>query len=69
MYWVAISSSTPQEREEKWTSIVNHIINVHIHEENKIFLKCCHDHLEREWIKSGNLFFHSKELHCAICMI
>ena len=34
----------------KWTSIVNHLVNIHTHEGNKIFLKCGHDDLDREWI-------------------
>ena len=34
MYWVAISRQSPAEREEKWLSLLNHIVNVHVHKEN-----------------------------------
>ena len=53
MYWVAISSSTATEREEKWKSLINHIVNVHVHEENKVFTRCTHEVIEREWLKQG----------------
>ena len=53
MYWVASSSTTGDEREEKWLSIANHIANIHVYPENKIFSKCTHDVIEREWLKEG----------------
>ena len=34
-------------------SLLNHIVNAHVHEKNKIFLKCTHDTVEREWLKQG----------------
>jgi hypothetical protein len=41
------------EREEKWLSNANHIANIHVHPENKIFTKCTHDVLEQAWLKEG----------------
>jgi hypothetical protein len=51
---VANSSASPLEREEKWVSITNHIADVHVHQGNKVFLKCCHEGIERRWLKKGN---------------
>ncbi len=53
MYWVASSSKTNDEKEEKWKSITNHVFNVHVHKGNKIFTKCTHAVLERAWLKQG----------------
>ena len=53
MYWVANSSETVDEREEKWLSIVNHIVGIHQHDGHKIFVECLHGPLERAWLKSG----------------
>ena len=48
------SSSTPEdEREEKRLSLLNHIINVHTHDNSKIFKKCTHEVLDRDWLKPG----------------
>ena len=47
MYWVASSSKTNDEKEEKWKSITNHVVNVHVHKGNKIFTKCTHGVLAR----------------------
>ena len=53
IYWVGDSSTTADEREEKWRSILNHIVNVHTHANHKIFAKCLHGTIEREWLKQG----------------
>ena len=55
IYWVAISSTSPNEREEKWLILLNHIVDVHVHEGNKIFKKCTHETVERDWLKSGTI--------------
>ncbi|CAB4020840.1 Hypothetical predicted protein [Paramuricea clavata] len=54
VYWVAISTTNEKEREEKWRSLLNHIMDVHVHEENKIFQRCTHGELDRAWIKAGS---------------
>ena len=53
MYWVASSSSSADEKQEKWESIINHIVDIHVHKEKKIFTKCTHIAVEREWLKQG----------------
>ena len=53
MYWVASSSSSVDEKQEKWESIINHIVDIHVHKEKKIFTKCTHIAVEREWLKQG----------------
>ena len=40
VYWVGDSSESEDEREEKWRSILNHIVNIHKHDDNKIFTEC-----------------------------
>ena len=53
IYWVGDSSKAADEREEKWCSILNHIVNVHKHDGHKTFVECLHGPLEREWLKPG----------------
>ena len=43
LYWVGNSSETPDEREERWRSILNHIANIHEHNGHKLFTKCLHE--------------------------
>ena len=60
MYWVA--KSTPSGNQElmaaKWTSVTNHIMNIHDHETD-VFPKCLHAPLTEEaiqetaWIAQG----------------
>ncbi|CAB4031322.1 Hypothetical predicted protein, partial [Paramuricea clavata] len=57
MYWVAISSQSPVEREEKWLSLLNHIVDVHVHNENKLFMKCTHETIERQWLQTGSAIY------------
>ena len=54
MYWMAISSSSPKEKEEKWLTLINHIANVHVYENNELFKVCTHELIERQWLKKGN---------------
>lgn len=65
IYWVAISSTTPKEREEKWLSLLNHIVNIHSHKENQIFRRCTHEVIEREWMVAGKNIFHTVNNHLA----
>ncbi|XP_073731245.1 uncharacterized protein [Misgurnus anguillicaudatus] len=41
MYWTAASSKTGPERVAKWTSLLNHVRDVHAHDD-PIFPKCLH---------------------------
>ncbi|XP_056450596.1 uncharacterized protein LOC130385873 isoform X2 [Gadus chalcogrammus] len=41
VYWAATSSSTGAEKVAKWTSLINHIQNIHSHD-NPAFPKCLH---------------------------
>ena len=53
IYCVGDSIKSEGEKEEKWRSILNHIVNIHKHDDNKIFTECLHGTLEREWLKQG----------------
>ena len=47
------SSKHEDEREEKWLSLLNHIIDVHVHKDFKLIKKCIHEVLDRELLKPG----------------
>jgi hypothetical protein len=38
-------------------SLLNHIVNLHCHEGNKIFQKCTHEAIEREWMVPGEILY------------
>ncbi|CAB3997272.1 Hypothetical predicted protein [Paramuricea clavata] len=54
IYWIGDSSTTDDEREEKWRSLLNHIVDIHKHDGNTLFVECLHGTLEREWLKQGS---------------
>ncbi|XP_077076473.1 uncharacterized protein LOC143729210 isoform X1 [Siphateles boraxobius] len=60
MYWAASSSTSGPERVAKWTSILNHIRDVHIHED-PAFPQCLHAHRtsrdKSKWLKAGTVAF------------
>ncbi|XP_057191028.1 uncharacterized protein LOC130555030 isoform X2 [Triplophysa rosa] len=60
MYWTAASSTSGPERVAKWTSILNHIRDVHIHK-NPAFPQCLHAPLtsgrKKKWLKAGTKAF------------
>ncbi|XP_062393824.1 uncharacterized protein LOC134082194 isoform X2 [Sardina pilchardus] len=64
VYWCATSSSTGPEKVAKWTSLLNHLQNVHVHED-PIFPKCLHpDHASRDpnkWLQPGSVALHKAE--------
>ncbi|XP_031165171.1 uncharacterized protein LOC116056894 isoform X2 [Sander lucioperca] len=64
VYWSATSSTSGPEKVAKWTSIVNHIQNVHLHE-NPLFPKCQHpDRVSRDpskWFKPGSVALYKVE--------
>ncbi|KAH9366118.1 hypothetical protein HPB48_000273 [Haemaphysalis longicornis] len=57
LYWCAMSSDGhPEQILPKWTSLGNHVINVHEHE-SRIFPHCAHGDLsgdERLWLNEGS---------------
>ncbi|XP_048094635.1 uncharacterized protein LOC125291807 [Alosa alosa] len=67
IYWTAASSKTGPERVAKWTSLLNHVQNVHTHED-PIFPKCLHTirktRDKSKWLSAGTpAFYHlEKEL-------
>lgn len=66
IYWVGDSSESEDEREEKWRSILNHIVNIHKHADHKIFKECLHGTLEREWLKQGRVKFNEQRINAKI---
>lgn len=56
VYWIANNSKSKEERVAKWTSITNHICNIH-EGHSKAFPKCLHDEISpgetRVWINRG----------------
>ncbi|KAH9384858.1 hypothetical protein HPB48_026887 [Haemaphysalis longicornis] len=54
LYWAAASSAGhPELIVPKWTSILNHIRNVHVHE-NDLFPKCAHGDVQpKPWLVGG----------------
>ncbi|XP_041929953.1 uncharacterized protein LOC121694081 [Alosa sapidissima] len=64
VYWCATSSSTGPEKVAKWTSLLNHLQNVHVHED-PLFPKCLHpDHVSRDpskWLQPGSVALHKAE--------
>ncbi|XP_052423624.1 uncharacterized protein LOC127966567 [Carassius gibelio] len=64
VYWSASTSTTGPEKVAKWTSIVNHIQNVHVHD-SPIFPKCAHpDRVSKnaaKWFHPASLELHKVE--------
>ena len=60
LYYVAVSTPREEEelREAKWVSLINHIHNIHQHD-NDLYPSCEHEDLqgadrEKEWIELGS---------------
>ncbi|XP_041951764.1 uncharacterized protein LOC121711937 isoform X2 [Alosa sapidissima] len=64
VYWCATSSSTGPEKVAKWTSLLNHLQNVHVHED-PLFPKCLHpDRVSRDpnkWLQPGSVALYKAE--------
>ncbi|XP_039678178.1 uncharacterized protein LOC120572797 isoform X4 [Perca fluviatilis] len=64
VYWSATSSTSGPEKVAKWMSMVNHIQNVHLHE-NPLFPKCQHpDRVSRDpskWFQPGSMALYKVE--------
>ena len=54
LYWT-VASTIPgsKERREKWSSLKNHMVNVHNHPQNEIFKPCEHGPLPTEFVVEG----------------
>ncbi|KAM4620648.1 uncharacterized protein ACJ7VT_007296 [Polymixia lowei] len=61
IYWTAASSTTGAERVAKWTSIVDHVQDIHTHN-NPIFPNCLHpERISRDkskWLTPGTPAFY-----------
>nr|XP_055053310.1 uncharacterized protein LOC129438558 isoform X1 [Misgurnus anguillicaudatus] len=64
IYWSATSSSSGPEKVAKWTSLINHLQNVHVHDD-PIFPKCEHTDQEsndsKKWLLPGSVVLHQVE--------
>ncbi|XP_078142320.1 uncharacterized protein LOC139930535 [Centroberyx gerrardi] len=64
LYWTASSSKTGPERVAKWMSVINHVQDIHTHED-PLFPKCQHpDRISRDrskWIKPGSKALYKLE--------
>lgn len=64
IYWTAASSKTGPERVAKWTSLLNHVQDVHTHED-PIFPKCLHTiqktRDKSKWLSAGTPAFYKLE--------
>ncbi|XDV25473.1 hypothetical protein PO909_029389 [Leuciscus waleckii] len=60
IYWTAASSTTPQERVAKWTSILNHVLDIHTHDD-PAFPQCLHPlqttRDTKQWLKPATPAF------------
>ncbi len=56
IYWTAAASSSGQERVAKWTSILNHVQDIHTHED-AVFPRCLHPRRtsrdKSKWLRAG----------------
>lgn len=70
MYWSACNSDTGDEIVAKWKSVVNHVVNVHTHE-NTLFPACLHKDMEypsalKKWLpKESKAAAKLEEIVCS----
>ncbi|XP_038158943.1 uncharacterized protein LOC119795164 [Cyprinodon tularosa] len=64
IYWTAATSRTGPERVAKWTSFLNHMRDVHAHDD-PLYPKCLHDirrtRDKRKWLRAETPAFHMLE--------
>ncbi|XP_039662043.1 uncharacterized protein LOC120562391 isoform X1 [Perca fluviatilis] len=64
VYWTAASSQTGPERLAKWTSLLNHVRDVHTHQD-PLFPQCLHTvgntRDKRKWLSAGSRAFDRLE--------
>ncbi|XP_033992284.1 uncharacterized protein LOC117487734 [Trematomus bernacchii] len=64
VYWSATSTTSGPEKVARWTSVVNHLQNIHVHDD-PLFPKC--EHSERattdanKWLKPDSITLHKVE--------
>jgi len=59
MYWAAASSITGEETVAKWVSVVNHVQNIHQHDDWQ-FPVCLHgptDDHEKKWLRPSEFIY------------
>ncbi|KAL2087073.1 hypothetical protein ACEWY4_018132 [Coilia grayii] len=60
LYWTAVSSTSGPERVAKWKSILNHIQDIHVHDD-PLFPRCPHPHRTsrdtNKWLRAGTPAF------------
>ncbi|KAG1928867.1 hypothetical protein F2P79_023326 [Pimephales promelas] len=62
LYWSASGSSDGEQTVAKWTSLLNHVQNVHVHE-HPLFPKCLHPPStgKNKWLKPGTKAIYKLE--------
>ncbi|XP_063731390.1 uncharacterized protein LOC134859038 [Eleginops maclovinus] len=64
VYWSAMSSTLGPEKVAKWVSLVNHLQNVHVHED-PFFPRCLHpvtvSRDTSKWFQPGSIALHKLE--------
>ncbi|XP_056596027.1 uncharacterized protein si:ch211-236l14.1 isoform X2 [Triplophysa dalaica] len=64
VYWCATSSTSGPEKVAKWMSLLNHLQNVHIHD-NSIFPRCAHpvriSRSPKKWFQPGSVALRKVE--------
>nr|XP_055062763.1 uncharacterized protein LOC129445807 [Misgurnus anguillicaudatus] len=64
VYWCATSSTSGPEKVAKWNSLINHLQNVHVHDD-PTFSKCEHPDQEStnstKWLTPGSMVLHKVE--------
>ena len=58
LYWSAATGKSSDEVVARWTSVTNHVQNIHVHE-NHMFSSCLHgpipDEERRAWLKPSEI--------------
>lgn len=66
IYWTAATSRTGPERVAKWTSFLNHVRDVHAHDD-PLYPKCLHDirrtRDKRKWLRAGGSLTNKNVIH------
>ncbi|KAG5844288.1 hypothetical protein ANANG_G00160840 [Anguilla anguilla] len=64
MYWSATTAASGKETVAKWSSLINHMHNIHTHEDH-LFPKCVHPDLSEthgnKWFQPGNATVYKVE--------